>query len=350
LVRKCGTGLMHGGYPPAMSTPPVIAPKLRPDDGLRVIAPSTSMAVLPDEQHAVSTERMADLGLRVSFGRGVRERDEFDSSSVATRVADLHEAFLDPAVHGVLTIIGGFNANQLLRAIDWELLAAHPKVFCGYSDITVLNNAMLARANLVTYSGPHYSTFAMKKGIEYTLDCFRRCLMEDGPFEVQPSPTWSDDAWFLEQENRSFRDNAGPATLRSGVAEGTAVGGNLCTLNLLHGTPWMPSLDGAILFVEDDDQAGGLGPVEFDRNLQSVLHQPDSAGIRGIVIGRFQPGSKLTIELLKRIVEGKPELASIPVACGFDFGHTTPHMTFPVGGRVRLDCSGDRPRLTVLTH
>jgi muramoyltetrapeptide carboxypeptidase LdcA involved in peptidoglycan recycling len=172
-----------------------------------------------------------------------------------------------------------------------------------------------------------------------------------GPsFDVEPSPTWSDDAWFVEQESRTFHPNAGPVVLRAGVAEGTIVGGNLCTLNLLQGSEWMPSLDGALLFVEDDAQAGALGPVEFDRNLQSLLHQRDVGGIRGLLIGRFQPASEMSLDLLRRIVASKPELARVPVACGFDFGHTTPHFTFPVGGRARLDCSGERPRLTVLTH
>jgi muramoyltetrapeptide carboxypeptidase LdcA involved in peptidoglycan recycling len=128
------------------------------------------------------------------------------------------------------------------------------------------------------------------------------------------------------------------------------VGGNLCTFNLLHGTEWMPPLAGALLFVEEDAQAGALSPVEFDRNLQSVLHQPGADAIAGLVIGRFQPASKMTVDLLRRIVETKPELRSKPVACGFDFGHTTPHLTFPIGGRARLDCSGDRPRLTITAH
>jgi muramoyltetrapeptide carboxypeptidase len=333
-----------------MSAPPVVPPKLRRGDEVRVIAPSRSLAILPDDQHATATARLAGLGLRVSFGRHVRERDEFDSSAVASRVADLHEAFLDPAVRGVMTIIGGFNGNQLLRSIDWDLAAAHPKVFCGYSDITVLQNAMLARARLVTYSGPHFSTLSMVKGLEYTLDGLRRCLMDDGPFDVEASPAWSDDAWFLDQENRTFHANPGPTTLRPGVAEGITVGGNLCTLNLLQGTPWMPSLDGAILLVEEDAQAGALAAVEFDRNLQSVLHLPDADGLRGVVIGRFQPGSQMSLDRLRRIVGTKPELASVPVACGFDFGHTTPHATLPIGGRVRLDCSAARPRLTVLVH
>jgi muramoyltetrapeptide carboxypeptidase LdcA involved in peptidoglycan recycling len=334
-----------------MRAPPVVPPKLRPGDEVRVIAPSRSMAILTEEtHHAASAARLAELGLRVSFGTRVRELDDFGSSPVASRVADLHEAFADPSVRGVMSIIGGFNANQLLRFIDWDLVAKHPKVFCGYSDITALQNAMLARSNLVTYSGPHFSTLAMSKGLDSTLRGFARCVMEEGQFDVEPSLEWSDDRWFMDQENRTFHPNAGPVALRAGVGEGTIVGGNLCTLNLLHGTSFLPSLDGALLFVEEDAQAGALGPVEFDRNLQSLLHQPDVERIAGLVIGRFQPGSNMTLDLLRAIVETKSELARVPVACGFDFGHTTPHMTFPVGGRARLDCSGARPRLTVLVH
>jgi muramoyltetrapeptide carboxypeptidase LdcA involved in peptidoglycan recycling len=121
-------------------------------------------------------------------------------------------------------------------------------------------------------------------------------------------------------------------------------------VNLLHGTEWMPSLDGAIVFVEDDGQAGALSPFEFDRNLQSLLHQPGAQRLAGLLIGRFQVRSKMTTDLLRKIVETKPELDRVPVACGFDFGHTTPHMTFPVGGRARLDCSGAKPRLTIVAH
>ena len=329
---------------------PVVPPKLRRGDEIRVIAPSRSLAALPDDQHATSMLRFEWLGLRTTFGRRVREIDEFRSSPVASRVADLHEAFEDAEVRGVFSVIGGWNANQLLASIDWDLVARHPKVFCGYSDITALSNAMLARANLVTYSGPHFSTFAMVKGIEYDLAHLARCVMEEGPFDVVPSETWSDDAWFLDQENRTFVPNAGPRTIVAGAAEGMAVGGNLCTLNLLHGTRWMPPLEGAVVFVEEDAQAGDVSAPEFDRNLQSLLHQPGGDRIAGLVIGRFQPASKMTDALLDRIVATKPELARLPIACGFDFGHTTPHITFPVGGRVRLDCTGERPRLTVLVH
>lgn len=83
-------------------------------------------------------------------------------------MADLPEAFADDSVAAILTVIGGYNASELLPRLDWNLIAAHPKVFCGYSHITALWNAILARTGLVTYSGPHWSTFGMREHFEAT--------------------------------------------------------------------------------------------------------------------------------------------------------------------------------------
>jgi muramoyltetrapeptide carboxypeptidase len=79
----------------------------------------------------------------------VRERDDFGSSPVAARLADLHDAFADPDVDGILTVVGGFNCNQLLTGIDYNLVAAHPKVLCGFSDITALSNAAAGQHSAV---------------------------------------------------------------------------------------------------------------------------------------------------------------------------------------------------------
>jgi muramoyltetrapeptide carboxypeptidase len=83
--------------------------------------------------------------MRLTFGDHVDERDDFDSSSVASRVADLHAAFADREVAGILTVIGGFNSNELLPHLDWGLIAANPKIFCGYSDITATHDFILER-------------------------------------------------------------------------------------------------------------------------------------------------------------------------------------------------------------
>jgi muramoyltetrapeptide carboxypeptidase len=137
---------------------PVVPPKLRPGSSVRVIAPSNSLAIIPAEARAEADKKLSGLGLRVSFGEHAEECDDFVSSSVEARLADLHAAFADPGVDGILSVIGGYNTNQLLAGIDYALVAEHPKVLCGFSDVTALSNALYARAGLVGYSGPHYSS------------------------------------------------------------------------------------------------------------------------------------------------------------------------------------------------
>jgi muramoyltetrapeptide carboxypeptidase LdcA involved in peptidoglycan recycling len=119
-------------------------PKLRRGDTVRVVAPARSRSMLEHDYSATIDTRFADMGLKLTYGRHVDERDDFDSSSITSRVEDLHEAFADPAVAAIITVIGGFNSNELLPHLDWDLIAANPKVLCGYSDITALQNAILS--------------------------------------------------------------------------------------------------------------------------------------------------------------------------------------------------------------
>lgn len=150
--------------------------------------------------------------------------------------------------------------------------------------------------------------------------------------------------WFLDQENRVFEANAGPYAIHEGYAEGIIIGGNLCTLNLLQGTEYMPSLKDAILFVEDDYESR---PGNFDRDLQSLLLQPGFALAKGIVIGRFQRASRVTQESLRTIINTKKELAQLPVIADVNFGHTSPIITFPVGGRAVLKATSQKVELRI---
>jgi muramoyltetrapeptide carboxypeptidase LdcA involved in peptidoglycan recycling len=326
---------------------PIVPPKLHPGSPVRVIAPSRSLSILGPETLAEADRKLAALGLRVSFGEHVRQSDAFDSSPVAARLADLHGAFADPEVDGILTVIGGFNSNQLLTGIDYSLVAAHPKVLCGFSDITALSNALYAQTGLVGYSGPHYSSFGMKHHFGYSRAGFQACVMADGPIELEPAPAWSDDPWYADQEDRRLEDSTAWWVLNPGAAGGTIVGGNLCTLNLLQGTAYLPSLDASVVFVEDDDQ---VRPWDFDRDLVSLLMQPGFGGVTGLIIGRFQRRTGMTRELLEQIVASKPELARLPVVANVDFGHTTPVFTFPIGGTVEVRADPAAPRLTITRH
>lgn len=289
--------------------------------------------VMEHDHSALIEKRFSELGLRLSYGAHVDERDSFDSSSVESRISDLHAAFADPEVAGILTVIGGFNSNELLPYLDWELIAANPKILCGYSDITALQNAILAHTGLVTYSGPHWSSFGMRDHFEPTLEWFVETLLNDQDQDLEPSESWTDDDWFLDQDKRAPIPGEGWWALQPGKASGGIVGGNLCTLNLLQGTPHMPSLDGALLFVEDDYESH---PATFARDLTSLLQVPEARGITGLVIGRFQQASGMTRDLLEQIIRTQPGLNGLPVLANTDFGHTQPQITLPIGGRAEL--------------
>ncbi|HOX40574.1 MAG TPA: LD-carboxypeptidase [bacterium] len=322
-------------------------PKLRPEDEIRVIAPSKSMAIFSNENQKIANKNLEALGLNLTFGRHVNEMDDFRSSSTDSRIEDLHDAFADKNVKGVLTVIGGFNSNQLLRYIDWELIRNNPKVFCGYSDITALNNAIFAKAGLVNYSGPHYSTFGQKKYFDFTLEYFKKCVFSDAPIDIQPSPIWTDDPWYRDQENRNPIDNPGWLIINEGKASGTILGANLCTFNLLQGTEYIPDLSNSILFLEDDYESK---PVNFDRDLQSLIHQPNFDQVKGLVIGRFQKESKMTDDLLIEIVKTKRELSNIPVIANVNFGHADPRITFPIGGEAEITANKTNPSIRIIKH
>lgn len=314
----------------------IIPELLKAGDEIRVIAPARGLKIIGQDVRKIARERFETLGLKVSFATNTTDEnwDMTGSTTIEKRVADIHEAFADKNVKAIFTIIGGANSNQLLPYLDYDLIRKSPKFFCGFSDITALLNGIYAKTGLVTFSGPHFSSIGMLKGTEYTLDNLKIMLMGNRNNHITPSKEWSDDLWFLDQENRTFIKNEGYWTIHSGAAEGTIIGGNLGTFNLLLGSPYRPTFEkDTILFIEDTE---GSDILDFERNLQALLYQPDFGNVKGLVIGRFQKGSKVTREQLEFILNNKKELAHLPIIANVDFGHSTPLLTFPIGGKATL--------------
>lgn len=324
----------------------IYPPKLKRGDQVRIIAPARSLKIISQNTQDIANKTFSDLGLLITFGKHINESDEFSSSSIKSRIDDLHTAFTDKEVKAVISVIGGFNSNQLLRYINWDLIKKNPKVFCGYSDITALNNSIFAKTGLVNYSGPAYSTFGKLLDSEYTIEYFKKCLFEAQPIDIRPSKKWDDRKWWVNQKDRRFFKNTGWQIINKGKAEGTILGANLCTFNLLQGTEYFPSLKNSVLFLEDDYESNA---VIFDRDLQSLIHLPEFKYVKGIVIGRFQKASNVSAENLKKIIKTKKELDRIPVIANVDFGHTSPMITFPIGGEVKITASS-KPIIKITLH
>jgi len=328
----------------------MIPSKLKPGDKICVIAPARSMGIISDEVKDIALNNLEKMGLEVVFGKNIYELDEYVSSSIESRITDLHNAFSDKSIKAILTVIGGFNSNQLINKLDYKLIKQNPKILCGFSDITAISNAIYAKTGITTYYGPHFSSLGMKKGLEYTLDYFQKCFFSLEPYNIEASNIWSDDEWHKEQQKRNFFPNEGHLVINTGNVVGTLIGGNLCTFNLLQGTDFFPDIKCNIIMIEEDCMLNEMSLIEFDRNLQSIIECKGFSKVKGILIGRFQIGSKITNEKLIKVIRNKKELEHIPVIANINFGHTTPIATLPIGGKVSIRADGIHGQITVIEH
>ncbi|MFV8214705.1 S66 family peptidase, partial [Streptococcus pluranimalium] len=223
------------------------------------------------------------------------------SASIESRVADLHAAFKDQTVDGILATIGGFNSNELLPYLDYALIARHPKVICGYSDTTAVLNAIYAKTGMQTYMGPSYSSFKMEGGQNYQSESWLKALSQTS-YDLEPSQEWSSDPWYDPSQPRHFMPTEWKV-YTEGSATGTLIGGNLSTFGLLRGTPYAPKPEWYVLFLEEAEEDDYL---DFDRHLAAILQAYPSP--QALVLGRFPKECGMTQELLLYILAKHPVL------------------------------------------
>ena len=197
---------------------------------------------------------------------------------------------------------------RLLPRLDWELIRSHPKIFLGFSDITVLLNLFYQKAGLVTYHGPLVTQLgqisqASRSALFHALS------------------TWDDMA--LRPE--------GLRVLAPGRAEGPLAGGNLTLLSSLLGTPYEPWIDGHLLFIEDR----GEDLYRIDRMLWHLKLAGWFERIRGLILGYFTACGKQDDihNLVADLIAG----CGIPAVTGFQIGHEDPNLTLAIGNWAILD-------------
>ena len=305
--------------------------RLKKGDHIRVVSPSSSIESIGGfEANVAAKKKLEALGFRLSFSEHYFENDIFDSAPIASRVADLEAAFANETVDAILTTIGGFNCNELLPYLDFDLIAQNPKIFCGYSDTTALLNAIYAKTGMQIYMGPAYSSFKMEQGQQYQTTSWLNAVTQD-TYQLTPSLEWSSDAWYLPDAPRTFFQTEWKV-YNPGQASGVAIGGNISTLNLLTGTEFAPRPDKYVLFLEeaeDDDY------LIIARHLTALLQTYPNP--QAVVFGRFPKETKLTEEILLTILDKHPILKKVPVLYDLDFAHTQPLFTITIGGQVEID-------------
>lgn len=291
--------------------------------------------------------RLENLGWRVRLLPTAISEGPLVCGPAKRRCQDLHEAFADPAIRCVFTLYGGFNCNEILPLIDWELLARNPKIVCGYSDTTALLVAITSRLGLVTLHGPAVlPEFGGSSGPEAFTERSLLAMVRgfEPPYEVPCAESWDDrlEDWseLAVREKRNGRPG-GWRWLTAGRACGRLLGGHLRTLEALCGTRFWPEWSGRILVIEDCETSY----PEFRRSLVHLAQVGVLESVSGIVLGRLARTPPPDVARIHGWLGETLRPLRIPVLADVDFGHARPMVTLPLGVSAELDSREGRFRI-----
>jgi len=329
--------------------------RLRRGDRVAAISLSWGGAATFPRRYEAGKRQLAErFGLEVVETRHALRDAAWLAKHPQARADDLLEAFADPSINGIISIIGGDDSIRILPYMNPEVIRSNPKVFVGFSDATVSHWACF-NAGLVSFYGPSIMTgFAENGGIHpYMADAVERALFQVdpiGPLE-QNRDGWTDEFldWADPEYQSRRRSMNAPLPWRflqgTGVSTGHLLGGCLEVIEFLRGTSVWPEptrWNNAILFLETSEE--GAPPQTLIRALRSYAAIGMLGRLSGLLIGR--PGGRVPEEAFSeydeavlQVVREEEGLSELPVVTCMDFGHTDPVLVLPLGVEARIDCS-----------
>jgi len=323
LKAALGAALIHPislarGENPVTEPGIVRPPRLTEGDLTALVNPASARyEVVPTE---IMAEAIEALGLTPRRGANYYARRGYMAGTDQQRADDINAAFADPQVKAIWAT-GGWGSARVLPYLDYDQIAQNPKVLVGYSDATALLSAVHAKTGLVTFHGPF-----PRSRVSAT---YQRDLLLEGRGAELRNPQRIDSAETVVTEHRI-------RTLRGGVAEGKLVGGNLTVLSAIVGSAYLPSFDGAILFLEDVNEA----VYRVDRMLTQLRLAGILDRISGFIFGNCtecDPGAGHGSLTLEEVLRDHIEPLGVPAWTGAMIGHIRDQFTLPIGVHARID-------------
>lgn len=297
---------------PASHWPPLLGVGAR----VALISPSGPLRDVTELSRAEGHARL--FGWDAVVGPAAMARDGYFAGTDTQRQADLAAAIADPSIDGIWCLRGGYGAARLLPALDLQAIAARPKALIGYSDITALHSAW-QRAGVISYHGPT----GRGAFTAFSLASFRQAIILG-----QPSAGTAPQA----------------TVLRHGTATGRLNGGNLALVASLCGTPWALDFRGAIVVLEDVNEA----TYRIDRMLTQLRQSGAFDGCVGLAFGHFTNNAEdgdAEARTLHEVLQECADALGVPAVTGLPCGHIDDQWTLPFGAIATLDA--DTKSLTI---
>ena len=299
---------------------------LRKGDKVGVISPSEP--IVYKKKFLRGVETLENLGFRVVLGKNVfKNYGAYMAGTDKERASDINAMFKNPKIRGIFCSHGGFNSNQLLDLIDYDTVRKNPKVFMGFSDITVLLNAIHKKTGLIVFHGQNVE-FGFSRGFsgknKYTFKYFSAATMAVRPIGL-------------------IKNWRGPIDiLKKGKASGNLIGGNLEVLMTLIGTEYEPDWRNKILFWEEYQATN----EDIDFYLTHLRLCGALSKISGMVVGKLTEikSIKISAKPEKSLSVGKIILNNcrdykFPIIKNIAAGHYYPQITIPIGAKATINTS-----------
>lgn len=305
----------------------IIKPKLlQRGDVIGICAPASGAN--SEEALAKGIRYLEQLGYRIEIGKNVHHRRGYLAGTDLERASDFNRLASNPGVKAIFTVRGGYGSHRILPLVDYGVLKRNPKILVGYSDITALQLALLAKIGLVTFSGPMVVSNMAGHLRGESEEIFWRALTSPSP--LPPLPCSRED--FSDSPPRHF-------------SNGRLIGGNLSIVSALVGTPYFPRLADPVLLMEEIDEK----PYRIDRMLRQLRLAGLIGKSKGAVLGKFigcRPEKGKPSLTLRQVFSDSFSEYRHPILSGLNYGHVKNPITIPIGLRVRLDMKS--PRISFL--
>jgi len=317
----------------ALTLPSIRPPRLKAGDTVGLVSPAG--ATFQEEDLEIVMDAVRGLGLVPRPAPHVLDRYGYLAGTDRDRAADINQFFADPNIAALLPLRGDWGSARILPYLDYDVIRQNPKIIVGFSDLTALLLSITAQTGLITFHGPNGLTAWRPDQTEP----FRQVLFDGAAltFENRVAP---------EDRDRLMQVKFRIHTITNGQARGRLYGGNLSVLSGLVGSPYLPDLTGAILFLEDV----GEPTYRIDRMLTQLKLAGILDQLAGFIFGQCThcgPSGGYGSLTLEEVLRDHIQPLGIPAWSNAAIGHVEPILTIPLGVEVAIDA--DRGRITMLS-